>query len=113
MLDGNDTNRIVKLERAILRLLCQSTGSDRIQRGDVRSLANYTWNDPEHRIVFEALGKVRANDARALREQLPAAATRLGFPDVDWTNYFGPLELGQTDMDDLLRQLNATVAKRP
>jgi hypothetical protein len=113
MLDGNDTNRIVKLERAILRLLCQSTGSDRIQRGDIRPLANYTWNDPEHRIVFEALGKVRANDARELREQLPAAATRLGFPDVDWPNYFSPPEIPETDLGDLLRQLNLAAAKQP
>jgi hypothetical protein len=113
MPDANDTTRIVKIERAILRLLCQSTGADRLERGDVRSLANYNWNDPEHRIVLEALGKVRANDARALREQLPSAATRLGFPDVDWTIYFCPPENGETNLDELLKHLKTAAAKRP
>jgi hypothetical protein len=112
MPDGNDASRIVNLERAILRLLCRSAAPDRLDRDDVRSLTNYTWKDPEHRIVFEALGKVRANDAAALREQLPAVATRMGFPDVDWTNYFGPLEIRGARLDDLLRQLNATVPRQ-
>ena len=54
----------------------------------LRELHSHRWQDPEHRIVYEALAGVRVFDILSLREQLPAQATRMGFPDVDWTLYF-------------------------
>jgi hypothetical protein len=51
-------------------------------------LRTHHWQDPEHRVVFEALTALPGRPASDLREQLPAQATRMGFPDVNWQNYF-------------------------
>jgi hypothetical protein len=51
-------------------------------------LRTHRWQDPEHRVVFEALTMLPGREAAELREQLPAQATRMGFPDVNWEEYF-------------------------
>jgi hypothetical protein len=51
-------------------------------------LRSHRWQDPEHRVVFEALTLLPTRQATELREQLPAQATRMGFPDVNWEKYF-------------------------
>lgn len=51
-------------------------------------LRAHRWQDPEHRVVFEALTLLPGRDATELREQLPGQATRMGFPDVNWEKYF-------------------------
>jgi hypothetical protein len=73
----------------------------------MRALENYRWHDPEHRVVYEALQAVRGGARLSLREELPAHATRLGFPDVGWQDYFDCAGLGQTDIGVLVKQLKA------
>jgi hypothetical protein len=94
-------------ERTILRALCART----IDPGDwsrfMARLVEHSWRAPEHRIVFEALRAIRSRDARTRREQLPAQATRMGFPDVDWQNYFGADHSPRAEMEELLRNLEA------
>jgi hypothetical protein len=90
-------------ERELLRLLCQATCGAPIAVA-LRELAGYAWLNPEHRIVFEALREVRARDWFPLLEQLPAHATRAGFPDVDWEAYFQPVARS-TDIDALVGEL--------
>jgi len=41
------------------------------------------------------------------REQLPAQATRMGFPDIDWDAFFGPGDSPQPDIDEAIRRLKA------
>ncbi len=53
-------------------------------------LRAHRWQDPEHRVVFEALTLLPGRQSSNLREQLPAQATRMGFPDVNWDHYFAP-----------------------
>lgn len=98
------------LERQILQQLCAGaiSSSDVIE---IKSrLAAYAWRDSDHRVVFEALcrlrdvGELTPSD---LREQLPAQATRMGFPDVNWNNYFGRNESEQRDIRDLVNELLA------
>ncbi|HVB55699.1 MAG TPA: hypothetical protein VNE63_04600 [Candidatus Acidoferrales bacterium] len=74
-------------------------------------MAAHTWQDQEHRVVYEALQKLRAHDPEFLRERLPAQATRMGFPDVDWNAYFAPADVS-VDIEQLIRELAATLAKR-
>ncbi len=81
---------IIELEREILRMLC-----DPHEQADAKSreqaivrLQAHSWHDAEHRIVFEAVAKLPGRDAAQLRRQLPAQATRMGFPDVPWDTYF-------------------------
>ncbi len=54
----------------------------------MRELSNHVWQDAEHRVVFEAIQRLSSSDPKLLQEQLPAQATRMGFPDVSWDNYF-------------------------
>jgi len=107
--DSHELAVIGTAEREILRRLCAlSQSAD--QSADLRkSLAAYVWRDPEHRIVFEALGRLAIQlTPSQLREQLPAQATRMGFPDVNWQNYFCADESDSGDLEYLIRQLLAS-----
>jgi len=84
----NSVPQILNLEREILRALCNSQDPATARNAILRSLAHHAWHDPEHRIVYEALSRMRTRGPAALREELPATATRMGFPDVDWHLYF-------------------------
>jgi hypothetical protein len=84
------------LESRILRALCSAalaSSSPRVDDAPARAailakLRGHRWQDPEHRVVFEALTSLPGRQAKELREQLPAQATRMGFPDVNWQKYF-------------------------
>jgi hypothetical protein len=84
------------LESRILRALCSgpaafgSSGADHAPEGAaiLAELRAHRWQDPEHRVVFEALTLLPGRQGNELREQLPAQATRMGFPDVNWDAYF-------------------------
>lgn len=79
-----------KLEREILQLLCNLSDEppERARSHALCNLVAHDWKDGDHRAVFNALRRSPGRDPKLLREQLPAEATRLGFPDVDWTEYF-------------------------
>jgi hypothetical protein len=87
---------MLDLESRILRALCAEPPQSRslgVHHASVRvailaKLRAHRWQNPEHRLVFEALALLPGRDASELREQLPAQATRMGFPDVDWEEYF-------------------------
>jgi hypothetical protein len=71
-------------------------------------LAGYAWRDPDNRVVFETLCQVRNANTPGpseLSEQLPAQATRLGFPDVNWENYLGYAASDQRYIRDLVDEL--------
>jgi hypothetical protein len=93
---ADKSRAIFELERTILRALCRE-GLDRSARADLDAqsrasalseLLLHSWQDAEHRVVFEALDRLPGRDAAELRRQLPAQATRMGFPDVEWESYF-------------------------
>jgi hypothetical protein len=87
---------MLDLESRILRRLCSgqsgfaAPGTHHVS-GRATILAQlraHQWQDPEHRVVFEALTLLPGRQSTELREQLPAQATRMGFPDVNWDHYF-------------------------
>jgi hypothetical protein len=119
---------IVELERQILRVLCsecadgwnREDSSNRETRATaVSGLRSYCWHDTEHCVVFEALARLPGRDAVELRRQLPAQATRMGFPDVRWEIYFacGTAHAAQAsnarrpDLNTLIAQLLAASAE--
>jgi|ERR1700685_2637394 hypothetical protein len=105
MLASDSSESTIAVERKILRALC-ATGSDPADWNRfIARLAEHPWKAPEHRIVFEALRAIRSHDAATRREQLPAQATRMGFPDVDWGNYFGLDHAGRAEIEELLGDL--------
>jgi hypothetical protein len=91
------------LELAILRAFCASVpaAQDTLSR-----LANYSWQDEEHRVVYESLRAALRHPADRLREEMAAEATRMGHPDVDWELYFQPA--GLADMEAIIGGLLMT-----
>ena len=81
--------QILGLEHEILQALCASTGTTRDRGELLTALSAHNWHDPEHRVVFEALLRIPSRDPATLRSVIPATATRMGFPDVEWGEYFG------------------------
>jgi hypothetical protein len=99
---------MTKLEREILRLLCNLPDAppDRARSHALCNLSSHVWEDADHRVVFDALRRSPGKEPALLREQLPAEATRLGFPDVDWTAYFGDtISRDSREIEQLTREL--------
>jgi hypothetical protein len=84
------------LESRILRALCTEPSAvdspgehhSSTRAANLAKLRAHHWHNPEHRVVFDALTLLPGRNATELREQLPAQATRMGFPDVNWDEYF-------------------------
>jgi len=106
---GKIEEQIIALERGILRAMCGGSQTPAQIAAARQALRAYAWRDEEHRVVFEALGRMRNADSEAVREQIPAHATRMGFPDVDWPLYFDsisqPRATQNFDLQELLRRL--------
>jgi hypothetical protein len=96
------------LERQILRWLC-AQGNAEVGALRVRQkLEAYSWRDADNRVVFESLTRLASGLTPAqVGEQLPAQATRMGFPDVNWENYLGHNETSEHDIHEMLEQLLA------
>jgi hypothetical protein len=105
---------IAALERSVLRALCTDVGATREWEGITRSLAGYVWREPEHRVVYEALRRIPSRTTKTRRDQLPAQATRMGFPDVDWANYLDANETppSRDHLDRLIADLKAAATHK-
>jgi hypothetical protein len=103
----NSAKRILELERNTLCALCIRASENARRETVMRELSNHVWQDAEHRVVFEAIQRLSSSDPQLLREQLPAQTTRMGFPDVNWENYFVPAGEAGDDFDALVRELMA------
>ncbi len=101
----------VDLERRVLRQLCRATLTRAAWAKIARALREYTWRDVEHGLVYAAIQRLGSRDPQTLREQLPAQATRMGFPDIDWQLYFPGAEkpLARPSADRLVRQINRMI----
>jgi hypothetical protein len=110
----SNVDQVSGLEREILWAMCTSphlTGKRSMLLG---ALASHVWRDPEHRVVYEALLRIRARDPDALRSELPATATRMGFPDVEWSEYFQCGDTSQiAEVESRIRALATASAQLP
>ena len=108
MAEENSVDRVLDLERRILRAICCEPGTSPEERDvAIADLRAYRWQDAENRIVYDAVTKIlKSGDVSAV-DQLPAQATRMGFPDVNWEHYLRTGERAETDVLGLLRQLKA------
>jgi hypothetical protein len=113
---------VAEVEWAILRLLLgrlESVGLDNQRTdsgawfelaGNLAAIAEHRWANQEHRVVFEAIGRMqRRSSVSSLRQDLAAEATRLGHPDVDWARYFRSPEPAD-NLLDLLQKLKSAQA---
>jgi hypothetical protein len=86
--DHRPKRKVIESERELLRCLWQTGGIADAPSDTLHTLRQYSWVDADHRIVFQALLRLGDASAKSLREQLPAEATRMGFPDIDWNVYW-------------------------
>lgn len=99
------TDRILQRELAVLRVLCVTAHTNLPREKIIQQLSEYVWQGAEHRVVFEAIARLCSSNPSLLREQLPAQATRMGFPDVNWESYFGSQKEAEDDIEELVRAL--------
>lgn len=99
---------MLRLEREYLRSVCSSHDPPLARGALLHLLASHIWQDPEHRVIYEALCRFGNRAASAIRQELPAIATRMGFPDVDWTPYFECKEArGAADIEVIAQSMVA------
>jgi hypothetical protein len=94
-----------QIEKLLLRGMCQPEGGESAWTVAADALRTYRWREPVHKALFAALGDLLARKPALMRELLPAALTRRGFPDVPWEDFFKPLNLSEEDARSLLQRL--------
>ena len=105
------------IERSVLRGIAEMRLGSTRPTDALRSLSAYQWKLPDHRVIYGLLLQSRASTPEAIREEFPAAAARLGFPEIDWNAFFSAdaqtyPELNSLDEKiSLLLQVNAAAAK--
>lgn len=102
-------------ERQLLQQIVQ-TGTCELWPRVASELQHYRWQDGDHQVIFEALNRVEPTPDASLRKLLTAETTRMGFPDIDWNQYFSPSSkqtpIGADEslpsVTDLVRELKST-----
>jgi len=102
---STDKPRVVQTERRVLQALCQGTPQGSIRETAERLLDKYRWQEPLHRVIFEALMSIPTSAPDLIRDQLPSRLTRKGFPDVPWDDLFEPHALSRQEAERLVHQL--------
>jgi hypothetical protein len=111
---NSNVDRILDLERLVLTTLCASSGLGGRRELILADLSRHQWRAPEHRVVYEALTRMRTADPSANSAELPAMATRMGFPDVDWDSYFvAGADPAATELEEIVRRLTAECTSEP
>jgi hypothetical protein len=93
-----------QIEKLLLRALCQPGASDGVWRIAAGPLKTHHWREPVHEALYAVLRDLRARKPALLRELLPAAVTRRGFPDVAWEEFLEPVTLSDEEIRNLLQQ---------
>lgn len=120
MADQTQNEKILRIELEILRAICSGSAIRKEDREESRSLLlellrklqDYRWHGDEHRVVYGALVAVKHSSGETVAEQLPAQATRMGFPDVDWNLYLRSTGAHFTGIEDLIRALKVESAAK-
>lgn len=99
------TKQILDAERRILSLICQAPARGTVRSELERELADYSWREREHQIVFEVLQEIPSSNPQTIRQQLPVRLTRKGFPDLNLETYFQPCDLANSQPARSIRSL--------
>lgn len=102
---GSPPETLAGVERRVLRALCGGTTIRARWERIVVELKDYLWREPEHKVIFEALTRIRSHNLKAIQAQLPAQTTRMGFPDVDWAIYLSGAETSASEIEALIEKL--------
>jgi len=99
-------DKIKGLEMLVLRGLCAYPSATDYPKC-VASLASHPWQDAEHRVIYEALDRIRFLPPAVRRNELAAEVTRMGFPDVDCSDYLEGKSITPEELSELIRQILA------
>ena len=101
-----------ELELAVLRALCTEPRGDDARARLANELKGYRWEHADHRVIYEALVKTNTADTETLRRELPAAVTRMGFPDINCERFFAAnaTPVPPDRLFELIRELKARVS---
>ncbi|MEJ2010282.1 MAG: hypothetical protein P8Z30_19365 [Acidobacteriota bacterium] len=94
-------------EKLAIRALCLGTSQGPVREAILPILRTYRWQAPLHQVIFDALASIVSDDPATLRQLLPAKLTRLGFPDVEWEEFFTPLSLSRDETIAMVRRMVA------
>ena len=93
------------LEKLTLRVLCLGAPQGPVKQAVIPLLRNYPWQSQLHQVIFKALAAIPSDDPAILHELLPAKLTRMGFPDVEWEEFFAPHSLSRDESLALVRRM--------
>jgi hypothetical protein len=113
-----ETNsRLISVERNLLGETIR-IGTPKRRQQVTAELKDYSWQAHDHQIVFEALCRLASYAGEGFEQRLKAEATRMGFPDIDWTRYFtaaeqAPLAENESNqaVDSLIHELKSSMAQ--
>lgn len=97
-------NRL-EAEFRVLQALASETCDPALREKITRDLADYSWNTPEHAILFCELADGLRNDLHNRERHLLATLTRAGFPESDISDLFLPVSVGRSEIQEILREL--------
>jgi hypothetical protein len=112
MPENHPSDAITALERKILRALCIGVSTPDDWNQLASRLSGHLWQDPDHKVVYEALRAIKSREPKTRRDELPAQVTRMGFPDMDWSLYFEGEELSAPELEKLMRRLKTKAIKK-
>jgi hypothetical protein len=95
------------LEKLALCFLCAGTLEGAVRDVLVPLLRAYQWQCSLHQALFDAIAAVPSEDPQLFRQLLPAKLTRMGFPDVEWEEFFAPPSVAKEEAIALIRQMLA------
>src|ERR1700690_3021924 len=94
-----DRSKSSLVEIEMIGTLINRVGTNAQRTELVRTLENYAFVEPEHRIVFESIGFLLTRD-RVSKENLAVHLNNRGFPDVDLEKY---IAAGSANIEPLLQ----------
>jgi hypothetical protein len=104
---------ILKAERNVLRAMCQGVPGCDVLRDGLEILADHSFMDSTHQLVFDTLRELRAGNPQLIRERMPARLNNKGFPDVDLETFFAPQRLRADEALALMHTIKAASLRRP
>jgi hypothetical protein len=99
----------IATEQMVLSALCQASGNA-AREFAFRWLKNYHWRHPDHGVVFEALVEIGSRGHEVIRERLPSALTRKGFPDIEWETLFKRMTFSSEQLEGWIHTLLESAA---
>jgi hypothetical protein len=107
-----DAHEIIAAEQQVLMGMCRADLPPSELNGYIERLTNYSWLEPEHTTVFQAIRSVAGIPNGWWRDELRTQATRMGFPDVDWARYLSTTSPNRPMLRELVDSLVGSSPRR-